>query len=82
MTYSIAYGLIAGLCSYMVLYLGNMLFDLIGVAMGKGTLREVLYENCPDAFQHKMKTPAPFKSPSAILQVRARRNKLCTLHSC
>jgi AGZA family xanthine/uracil permease-like MFS transporter len=69
MTYSIAYGLIAGLCSYLVLYLGNLTLDLIGVAMGKGSVHEVMYRNCPDAFQHKMKTPAPFKSPSAVLQV-------------
>jgi AGZA family xanthine/uracil permease-like MFS transporter len=69
MTYSIAYGLIAGLCSYLVVYLGNLVLDLIGVAMGKDTLHNVLYNNCPDAFQHKMKVPAPFKSPSAVLQV-------------
>ncbi|WIA38688.1 hypothetical protein OEZ86_001993 [Tetradesmus obliquus] len=68
MTYSIAYGLIAGLCSYLVVYLGNLIMDLIGVAMGKDTLHNVLYNNCPDAFQHKMKVPAPFKSPSVVLQ--------------
>eukprot|EP00882_Tetradesmus_deserticola_P014537 GHRQ01015460.1.p1 GENE.GHRQ01015460.1~~GHRQ01015460.1.p1 ORF type:complete len:355 (+),score=124.76 GHRQ01015460.1:692-1756(+) len=68
MTYSIAYGVIAGCCSYMVLYLGNFLLDLIGVALGKSDLHTVLFNNCPDAFQDKMKMPVPFKSPSAVLQ--------------
>jgi xanthine/uracil/vitamin C permease (AzgA family) len=67
--YSIAYGVIAGCCSYIVLYLGNFLLDLIGVALGKDNMQNVLYNNCPDAFQDKMKVPVPFKSPSAVLQV-------------
>ncbi|WIA36283.1 hypothetical protein OEZ86_007609 [Tetradesmus obliquus] len=68
MTYSIAYGVIAGCCSYIVLYLGNFLLDLIGVALGRDSIQNVLYNNCPEAFQDKMKTPVPFKSPSAVLQ--------------
>eukprot|EP00878_Enallax_costatus_P024451 GHUV01026091.1.p2 GENE.GHUV01026091.1~~GHUV01026091.1.p2 ORF type:complete len:138 (+),score=40.51 GHUV01026091.1:876-1289(+) len=68
LTYSIAYGVIAGICSYIVLYLGNFFVDLIGVAMGKNNLHAVLYDNCPDAFIDKFKAPAPFKSPSAVLQ--------------
>lgn len=66
--YSIAYGVIAGVCSYMFLYMCNFAIDLIEVALGRRELRTVLYENCPDAFQDKMKRPAPFKSPSAVLQ--------------
>jgi xanthine/uracil/vitamin C permease (AzgA family) len=72
MCYSIAYGVIAGCCSYIVLYLGNFLLDLIGVALGQDNMQNVLYNNCPDAFQDKMKVPVPFKSPSAVLQVRER----------
>jgi AGZA family xanthine/uracil permease-like MFS transporter len=71
MCYSIAYGVIAGITSYLVLYLGNLLLDLIGVAMGKDSIQNVLYNNCPDALQDRMKIPAPVMSPSAVLQVRA-----------
>jgi hypothetical protein len=71
MCYSIAYGVIAGCCSYIVLYLGNFALDLIGVALGKDNMQNVLFNNCPDAFQDKMKVPVPFKSPSAVLQVTA-----------
>lgn len=70
MCYSIAYGVIAGCCSYIVLYLGNFLLDLFDVALGRNSMQQVLYQNCPDAFQDMMKPPAPFRSPSAVLQVR------------
>jgi AGZA family xanthine/uracil permease-like MFS transporter len=68
MTYSIAYGVIAGICSYIVLFLGNFILDLIMVAFGKNSLQCVLYDNCPDAFKEKLRMPVPFKSPSAVLQ--------------
>lgn len=51
LTYSIAYGVIAGICSYIFLYLFNFGLDLLGVAFKCRSLDEVLYENCPDAFQ-------------------------------
>jgi hypothetical protein len=66
---SIAYGVIAGVCSYMVVYLGCFLLDLVDVVCRRQTMQEVLYNNCPDAFQDKMTKPEPFKSPSAVLQV-------------
>eukprot|EP00775_Hariotina_reticulata_P005975 gene5975-6214_t len=68
LTYSIAYGVIAGVCSYMVVYFGCFLLDLVDVALGKQNMQEVLFNNCPDAFQDKMKKPVPFKSPSVVLQ--------------
>jgi xanthine/uracil/vitamin C permease (AzgA family) len=71
MCYSIAYGVIAGITSYLVLHLGNLLLDLIGVALGKDSIQNVLYNNCPDALQDRIKIPAPVISPSAVLQVRA-----------
>jgi len=67
-TYSIAYGVIAGICSYIFLYLANFGLDLIEVAFGRKQLDQVLYDNCPDAFQDLAKKPVPFKSPSAVLQ--------------
>jgi AGZA family xanthine/uracil permease-like MFS transporter len=51
LTYSIAYGLIGGICSYMLIYLANFLLDLVQVALGKRELQDVLYDNTPDAFQ-------------------------------
>jgi xanthine/uracil/vitamin C permease (AzgA family) len=51
LTYSIAYGLIGGICSYILLYLANFILDLISVAFGKRELQDVLYDNTPDAFQ-------------------------------
>ena len=42
LTYSIAYGVIAGICSYIVLYLGNFIVDLVGVALGRNSLHAVL----------------------------------------
>jgi xanthine/uracil/vitamin C permease (AzgA family) len=71
MCYSIAYGVIASCCSYIVLYLGNFLLDLIGVALGRDSIQNVLFNNCPDALQDRIKIPAPMISPSAVLQVRA-----------
>jgi AGZA family xanthine/uracil permease-like MFS transporter len=68
LTYSIAYGVIAGVCSYLLLYAANFGLDMIDVARGKRSKEDVMYENCPDAFQDLMKKPAPFKSPSAVLQ--------------
>eukprot|EP00879_Flechtneria_rotunda_P021106 GHRR01022235.1.p1 GENE.GHRR01022235.1~~GHRR01022235.1.p1 ORF type:complete len:199 (+),score=36.61 GHRR01022235.1:292-888(+) len=70
LTYSIAYGVIAGVCSYMVLYLLNFICDLFEVVFGRKRLQQVLYDNCPDVFQDKLKLSAPFKAPSAVLQVR------------
>jgi AGZA family xanthine/uracil permease-like MFS transporter len=51
LTYSIAYGVIAGICSYLFLYLGNFVMDLCEVAMNRKELHQVKYENCPEAFQ-------------------------------
>lgn len=51
LTYSIAYGLIGGICSYILIYLANFILDLISVAFGKRALQDVLYDNTPDAFQ-------------------------------
>lgn len=51
LTYSIAYGLIGGICSYILIYLANFILDLISVAFGKRDLQDVLYDNTPDAFQ-------------------------------
>lgn len=51
LTYSIAYGLIGGICSYIFIYLANFILDLISVAMKRRTLQDVLYDNTPDAFQ-------------------------------
>jgi xanthine/uracil/vitamin C permease (AzgA family) len=69
MCYSIAYGFIAGICSYLVLYIGNFMLDIIGVAMGKDSLQNVLFNNCPGFLQERLKIPAPVMSPSAVLQV-------------
>lgn len=46
-----SYGVIAGVCSYIVVYLGNFLFDLVDVARRKTSMQHVLYDNCPEAFQ-------------------------------
>lgn len=51
LTYSIAYGVIAGVCSYLLLYAANFGLDMIDVARGKRSKEDVMYENCPDAFQ-------------------------------
>lgn len=50
-TYSIAYGVIAGICSYIFLYLANFGMDLMEVAFKRKQMDQVLYDNCPDAFQ-------------------------------
>ncbi|KIY94393.1 hypothetical protein MNEG_13569 [Monoraphidium neglectum] len=68
LTYSIAYGVIAGCCSYLTLYLANLALDLGAVALGRAGLRNVLYDACPEAFQDKLTPPPPFHSPSAVLQ--------------
>ena len=46
--YSIAYGVIAGCASYLVLFLGNTLFELMGVPFGQRTLRQVMIEATPE----------------------------------
>lgn len=51
LTYSIAYGVIAGVCSYMVLYMFNFGLDLVEVAFKRKALDAVMYDNCPDVFQ-------------------------------
>jgi xanthine/uracil/vitamin C permease (AzgA family) len=51
LTYSIAYGVIAGVCSYLLLYAANFGLDMVDVARGKRSKEDVMYENCPDAFQ-------------------------------
>jgi AGZA family xanthine/uracil permease-like MFS transporter len=51
LTYSIAYGVIAGICSYLFLYLGHFAMDLCEVAMKRKELDQVVYDNCPEAFQ-------------------------------
>lgn len=51
LTYSIAYGVIAGICSYLFLYVMNFGMDLIEVALKRKELDNVMYDNCPDAFQ-------------------------------
>lgn len=52
MTYSIAYGVIAGLGSYIFLYLSFLLYDLTLAALGWSdqTVRDVLLLAVPDAF--------------------------------
>lgn len=51
LTYSIAYGVIAGVCSYLVLYMFNFGLDLVEVAFKRKSLDAVMYDNCPDVFQ-------------------------------
>jgi AGZA family xanthine/uracil permease-like MFS transporter len=51
LTYSIAYGVIAGVCSYLVLYMFNFGLDLVEVAFKRRSLDAVMYDNCPDVFQ-------------------------------
>jgi hypothetical protein len=69
MTYSIAYGVIAGICSYLFLYLALLIIDLALIPFTKRTLRDVLDEHRPDMFAPRLtKEPEPFKSPAAVLQ--------------
>jgi AGZA family xanthine/uracil permease-like MFS transporter len=57
LTYSIAYGVIAGVCSYLVLFLFNFGLDLVEVAFKRKTLDAVMYDNCPDVFQVSWPVP-------------------------
>jgi AGZA family xanthine/uracil permease-like MFS transporter len=56
MTYSIAYGLIGGICSYMFIFLANFILDMIQVALKKKDLQQVLYDNTPEGFQVRVRT--------------------------
>lgn len=75
LTYSIAYGVIGGICSYLFLYLALFGLDLLSVLLGKKKLHDVLHEHTPAVFQGVRKSAPPFRSTSAELQVSG-------THSC
>jgi hypothetical protein len=79
LTYSIAYGVIGGICSYIFLFLCLFMFDLAAVAVGRKRLRQVLHDNTPAVFrgQDEERKANPFRSASAELQVR-----VCWQHGC
>lgn len=71
LAYSIAYGVIAGVGSYLFIYLALMLVDLVTMAFQKPEQRnwdQFRDDYCPDVLAHKFKTAVPFKSPSGIIQ--------------
>jgi len=73
LTYSIAYGVIAGICSYLFLYLALLLIDLLLIPFTKRPVRDVLDEHRPDLFAPSVtKEPEPFQSPSVVLQEHVR----------
>ena len=73
LTYSIAYGVIAGICSYLFLYLALLLIDLLLIPFTKRTVADVLDEHRPDIFAPSVtKEPEPLKSPSVVLQEHVR----------
>lgn len=79
LTYSIAYGVIAGVCSYIFLYLINFGIDMIEVAFGRKSREEVLYENTPDAFQVGVVKDAIREGRGAIRDGRGWQRRLAKL---
>jgi AGZA family xanthine/uracil permease-like MFS transporter len=71
LTYSIAYGVIGGICSYIFLFLCLFTIDLAAVLLGRKRLRQVLHEHTPAVFKgcNEERKANPFRSPSAELQV-------------
>ncbi|KXZ52152.1 hypothetical protein GPECTOR_10g781 [Gonium pectorale] len=51
LTYSIAYGIIAGICSYMLMYLLLLAYDLVTIPFTKRTVAEVLAAAKPECFK-------------------------------
>ena len=72
LTYSIAYGVIGGICSYIFLALCLLVLDLGSVLLRRKTLGQVLAADTPGVFKgrNEEQQAKPFRSASAELQVR------------
>lgn len=72
LTYSIAYGVIGGICSYIFLALCLLVLDLGSVLLRRKPLRQVLDHHTPGVFKgrNEEQQAKPFRSASAELQVR------------
>ncbi|WIA33567.1 hypothetical protein OEZ86_006691 [Tetradesmus obliquus] len=70
LTYSIAYGVIGGICSYIFLALCLLVLDLGSVLLRRKTLRQVLDHHTPGVFKGRNdeQQAKPFRSASAELQ--------------
>lgn len=68
LTYSVAYGVIAGLAACLVISTINLILDVIGALIKKQPVKDVVVDALPDILKGKFRPVAPFKSPSGLLQ--------------